>query len=292
MGGVRTGVHHAAPNPEPSKPKKFGKEDADAKKTQRPEKVFSKPVLIEKELLWPQDGKLRAIASVEARQHHSWYRFARTGKVIQKYCGLAMGFFQHDLQVEQYIYLQLQRAVNARMETLSSLRRRQEEYAEQISWMEQNIRHANAELKALKKQRAFVERELKRRDVRGQGEPVMGWRQWLELEAERAIDDIRRHILDMTKTGRYLRKASHGNYRVVLANVQGYQSRKFMLIVDPDSRKKYIVTLKTPREYRRGLKRLLRDGSGYRNEPQRQKQRRKKSKRRNKSGVIVSKTIH
>jgi hypothetical protein len=292
MGGAMIRTNYAAPQPLPSKPKKFGKEESETGRIPRPHLELKKPVLKQRNLRPPQDGTLRAVASIEARQHHSWSGFSRTGKVIQKYCGLALGFFKHDLQVEQFIYLKLQYAVNARLETLKSLRRRFMEHTEQIAWLEQNVQHANAELKKLKKNRASIEREIQRRDVRGDGAPPIGWKRWLEYEADRALDDIRRHILDMACTGRYLRKASHGNYRVVLANVQGYLSRKFMLIVDPDSRRKFIVTLKTPREYRRGLKRFQRDGNEYRNEPQRQKRRRKKGKRRSGMPVIVSKAIH
>ncbi len=290
MGAPMLRSNHAAPAPKLSKPVKFGKEDTGVRQIPRPVAEFSVPVIAAKGLRLPQDGLVRGIASVEAKKHYTWPGFTRTGRVIKKYCGLAMGFYDHELQVEQYIYLQLQKAVSARIETLDSLWKRQAEFTEQISWMEQNVQHANAEMKVLKKNRAGVEREIKRRDVHGNGEPAIGWRRWLELEAERAIDDIRKYILETTQNGRYLRKASHADYLVVLGNVSGFPSRKFMLIVDPASKRKLVVTIKTPREYRRGLKRFQRDGKS---EPRKQQGRSKRSGRSDfKTQMIASKTIH
>ncbi|MDF1496630.1 MAG: hypothetical protein P1P90_01045 [Patescibacteria group bacterium] len=283
--------NHVTPAPQRSKPVKFGKEDTGVRQIPRPVAEFSAPVITAKDLRLPQDGLVRGIASMEAKKYHSWPGFTRTARIIRKYCGLAMGFYDHELQVEQYIYLQLKRVVDVRFETLDSLQRRLTEYSEQISWMEQNVRHANAELKNLKKKRAGIERDIKRRNVHGDGEPAIGWRRWLEMEAERAIDDIRIYMLEIACNGKFLRKASHADYLVVLGNVHGYPSRKFMLIVDPASKRKLVVTIKTPREYRRGLKRFMRDGSGYRNEPQQQKGQRKRT-RRSKTPMIVSKTVH
>jgi len=289
--GAMLRSNHVAPAPQPSKPVKFGKEDTGARRIPHMMTDCFTPVIAVKDLRLPQEGLVRSIASTEAKKYHSWPGFTRTERIVKKYCGLAMGFFEHELQVEQYIYIQLKRVVDVRFETLESLQKRCAEYTEQISWMEKNVRHANAELKSLKKKRAGIERDIERRNVHGDGEPAIGWRRWLEMEAERAIDDIRIYLLEIARNGRYLRKASHADYLVVLGNVRGYTSRKFMIIVDPESKRKMVVTIKTPREYRRGLKRFQRDGSGYRNEPQKQKGRRRNGSRA-RIPMAVSKTIH
>ncbi|MFZ6014905.1 MAG: hypothetical protein ACOYUZ_00930 [Patescibacteria group bacterium] len=287
----RMRANYGSPQKSPDKPVKFEEVNTATRKIPRD---VSAPKY--KALQEPKEGLIRAVASRQAKQHYSWHGFERTWKAISGYCGLAVGFFDRELHVEQYIFLKIQAAANERLETLKSLRRRYASLSEQYSWLMHNTQHANAELKRIKSERAAAERELDRRDIHGDGKPALGWKRWLELEAEEVLERIRIHLLDMARNGRIQRKANHDGYLVVMANVIGQPTKKFWLIINPDSKRKFVVSFKTHREYKKSLRKHRRDAQAYVNEPQKaQRKQRKRGQRGRRGGIpqiIVSPTVH
>lgn len=287
MHGSQVHVQKGVVKPQPSAPVRFGKENTGVREMPRRGKYKPDPAL-EGQLSKPSKGRVRAVASDEARRYHSWYRFERTKKVLDIYCGVAVGFFRY--HVEEYIRRELQRAVNARLDAVHEKRKKHAEICERIVFLEMDAFTYRDEIAELKQSRAAIYRDLERYVMRRGGEPAIGWKRWLQLEAEAVIYGIRDHILKMVQRGATVRKGNHKENMSVLVALKGHPTKKIWVIINPYSRRHFIVTVKTLRQYKRGKEVPRMHGRKRINEPHRHGVQRKKSKR--KKNVTVSKTAH